>query len=124
MIIKEIPLVEWYDFKCRIPNSRFPVHNISDEGFALKMNDSSMEPLFPKGSLLIFEPIYKELIDRSYILVQLENVEVYIFRQLLIVDNQKYIQALNSEIKEVSFKKVNDKDIILAKLIESRTLQL
>lgn len=124
LIIKDIPLVEWHDFKTMVPNTRFPVHNISDEGFALKMNDSSMEPLFPKDSLLIFEPVYKELIDRAYILVKLENVELYIFRRLLIVDNQRYIQAINPEIKEVSLKKINDNDIILAKLIESRMLQL
>jgi transcriptional regulator with XRE-family HTH domain len=123
MIIKNIPLAQWHDFSSTTPNIKFPVHNISDEGFALKMNDSSMEPLFPKDSLLIFEPFYKELLDRSYILIKLEDIELYIFRQLLIVDNQRYIQAINPEIKEISLKKINTNDIILAKLIESRTLQ-
>jgi len=123
MVIRDVPLVQWDDLKDRIVNSTFPVHNISDTGFALKMNDSSMEPLFPKDAILIFDPIYKLLLDRSYVLIRLEHSTTHVFRQLLIVDNKQYVQAINPEIKEVSLKELTSSDLILAKLIESRTIQ-
>lgn len=123
IVIKNIPLVEWDNIKNKAVNAEFPVHNISDFGFALKMNDSSMEPLFPKDSILIFEPQYNSLLDRSYMLIKLAHSTTHVFRQVLIVDNKRYVQALNPEIREVSLKELTSSDQIIAKLIESRTMQ-
>ncbi len=123
MEIRNISLVTWDNIETTVPNSNFSIHNISDVGFALKMNDSSMEPLFPKNCILIFEPKYKNLPDRSYILVRLENTKQQVFRQLIIVDGTKYIQAINPEIKTISLKQLTNQDTILAKLIESRMIQ-
>ncbi len=123
ILIRDVPLVQWDDLKFKVPNATFPVHNISEAGFALKMNDSSMEPIFPKGAILIFDPKYNLLPDRSYVLVQQEYNTTHIFRQLLIVDSKQYVQAINPEIKEVSLKELTNPNLILAKLIESRTIQ-
>ena len=46
------------------------IGNISDKSFALIMNDHSMEPLFPKNTVLLFDP-FKKSVDRSYVLVSL-----------------------------------------------------
>ncbi len=44
------------------------MQDVSNEAFATIMPDSSMEPLFPRESILIFDPAL-ESVDRSYVLV-------------------------------------------------------
>lgn len=77
--IRNIPLVQWDNIKHRIASTTFPIHNISEARFALKINDSSVEPLFPKDSILIFESIYNLLSDISYVLVQLGQNATHVY---------------------------------------------
>lgn len=69
--------------------------------FALVMEDSSMYPLFPKGTLLIFDP-NKTPKDRGYLLVKKKNQTKPLFRQLLMDGKDQYIKPLSPRFKNIS----------------------
>lgn len=99
--------------------SELVVINVSEDAFALIMPDYSMEPLFQKNSILIFDP--KAVAnDRDYVLVKLHNPESYIFRQLLIDGTNRFIKPLNSEISFAGVKLLEPEDLIIARLVEVR----
>lgn len=101
------------------PDSELVVINVSDHAFALTMPDYSMEPLFQKGATLIFDP-EKEVTDRGYPLIKLHDAKIYVFRQLLVDADQKFIKSLNSDISASSIKMLGPDDEIVAKLVEVR----
>ena len=92
---------------------------ISKESFASKLNDSSMEPLFPRGSMLLFDP-NKPFKDRSFVLVQLQEATVPVFRQLIIDLDQKYLKPLNPDLNAFKMRLLGENDNIIATLVEAR----
>lgn len=94
-------------------------NKISKKSFALIMPDTSMEPLFPRNSVLIFDPDTKPQ-DRSYILVKIHKSNSCVFRQLLINVNHKYLKPLNPDLRSFKMKLLETKDTFLGCLVESR----
>ena len=80
-----------------------------------------MEPLFPYSSMLIFDP-EKPFKDRSYVLVQLNETNTPVFRQLLIDLDQKYLKPLNPDLNVFKMRLIGEKDKIIATLVEARQL--
>lgn len=125
--IKTIPIIAWKDIanireaKEKSEHVVFTV-NTNNDCFALIMHDHSMEPLFPKNTILIFDP-NKEPTDRSYILVKLTSGLPPVFRQILIDIDQRYIKSLNHDFKE-QMRLLNQNDVIIASLLESRISHL
>lgn len=123
--IKLAPLLDWDHLSDLNKASEFAkkfvpiVGNVSKDCFSLLMPDHSMEPLFPEQTILIFDPDKKPY-DRSYVLIQLEEVSVPIFRQLLIDIDKRYLKPLNHELSTYKMRLLGSKDIILATLFESR----
>lgn len=97
------------------------VGNISNQGYATTLEDSSMEPLFSCGSLLIFDP-QKQFKDRSYVLVMLHETNTLVFRQLLIDLDLKYLKPLNPDLNVFKMRAIGEHDKIIATLIEARQL--
>jgi DNA polymerase V len=64
------------------------------EPFALQVIDNSMEPEFKKGNIIIIDPTGLAT-DGAYVLAMVENG--YIFRQLVIENNQHFIQPLHED---------------------------
>jgi transcriptional regulator with XRE-family HTH domain len=121
--VKVIPLLLWDKLGLshnKKDNSELVVINVSDQAFATIMPDYSMEPLFQKGSTLIFDP-EREVTDRNYVLVKLYNPDIYVFRQLLIDVNQKFIKSLNADISAASIRLLHPQDKIIARLVEVRS---
>jgi SOS-response transcriptional repressor LexA len=123
--VKTIPIIHWENAHATEAQHREPLSEIivsgdlSTDTFALVMMDTSMEPLFPKMSLLIFDPS-ATLHDRSYVLVQLAHQTTPIFRQLLIDADQRYLKPLNADLNAFQMRLMNDDDQIIATLVESR----
>lgn len=120
----EIPLLEWKD----LPNLNNPelekkniaaMADLSKECFATAMNDSSMEPQFSKGNILIFDP-EKQISDRSYVLVKLRESNLYIFRQILVDAEYKFLKPLNPDLTASQMRLLDDKDTIIGALVEAR----
>ncbi len=120
--IKKIPLVSWNDL-INAEKSNFLyipfIGNISNQGFATVMPDTSMSPFIRKNSVLIFDPNI-EPFDRSCVLVKIEGANNYVVRELLIDIKHKYLKPLNPDLSTFKMQLLEDKDVIVACLIESR----
>ncbi len=125
--ILEIPLIKWKELKNYIQDQEstelqetIPVLNdLSPKCFAVLMNDSSMEPQFSKGSILILDPD-KEPCDRSYVLVRLGDSKIFIFRQLLIDGDNRFLKPLNPDLSAFNMRLIEDDDKMIAALVEAR----
>lgn len=93
--------------------------DISNHAFALIMPDTSMAPLFQVDSILIFDPTAKPH-DRSYVLVKLHDLNTYVFRQLIIDISHQYIKPLNPDLNVFKMRLLDQKDRIIACLVEAR----
>lgn len=124
--IKTIPIIDWSDINNldkalkKTDNKKVATtSNVSENCFALVMNDYSMDPLFPRKCLLIFEPA-KAPFDRSYVLVKLADKEAPIFRQLIKDVDHSYLKPLNPDLSIYQMRLLEDTDKIIASLLESR----
>lgn len=91
----------------------------SDNAFALQMNDSSMEPYFHKGTILILDP-EKPAKDRGYVLAKIDESNALIFRQILIDGEHQYLKPMNPDLNAFPMRILKKNDKILATLIEFR----
>lgn len=117
-----IPVIPWD----KLPNDfqseqKIFVLSVSGDAFAVDTPDHSMEPIFPKGATLIFDPQVTPS-DRDYVLVRLDKPSVYTFRQLLIDATKRFIKALNPDFGNQGIQALDDSDKIIARLVEVRNV--
>jgi transcriptional regulator with XRE-family HTH domain len=120
--VTSIPIYQWEvlpNQQSAPPIQTITANNTSDKAFALVMPDTSMEPIFPKSSILIFDPEMPAK-DRSYVLAFIKESSLSIFRQLLIDADHKYLKPLNPDLSDFKMRLLDKDDIIIASLIESR----
>lgn len=87
--------------------------------FALIQNDDSMIPLFPEGTELIFNSSIKSH-DKSFVLAYRASTGDFLFRQLLVDDNHRFLKPLNPDPNTYKMSLLDTNDCILATLQESR----
>tara|TARA_R110000868_G_scaffold158036_3_gene385812 strand:- start:68448 stop:69068 length:621 start_codon:yes stop_codon:yes gene_type:complete len=102
-------------------NDHVIVSHIGTQNFATAMRDTSMEPIFPRNTTLIFDK-EKPATDRTYVLVKLHNDKSIIFRQLIIDGKNQYLKPLNPDLTEFSMLQLADADDIMGTLVEARQL--
>ena len=120
----EIPIVAWDALCSPIDTSQATQHivaskSLSKNCFACTMEDSSMEPQFPKDAMLIFDPKQPPT-DRSFVLIRLHDTKLFIFRQLLIDAEHQFLKPLNLDLNHFQMRLLEKHDIIVAKLVEAR----
>jgi len=118
----EIPLIDWLELhnrqdKTATFKNKITICNASEHCFSTRMNDSSMEPVFPKDCILIFDP-NKQVVDRNYVLVKSNQTKNFVFRQILIDGEDKFLKTLHPELNRIKF--LTESDQIIANLIEAR----
>lgn len=121
-----IPIIAWHDltnyFENKLTTKNYlPYTNATDTIFCAQLNDSAMEPAFMTGSNLIFNAAIIAK-DRSYVLAYLKKSNVYLFRQLIMNGDTRYLKALNPDLINFEMRALNADDIVLAVLIESRVI--
>ncbi|MCD8525490.1 MAG: helix-turn-helix domain-containing protein [Gammaproteobacteria bacterium] len=122
--IRAIPIYGWDELKVMSDFNINPVGTVPFFGesgakiFGTILPDTSMEPMFIKNSILIFDP-EKTINDRSYVLVKIKGYQLA-FRQILLDAEDKYLKALNSDLKELQMRLLTDEDQIIGILLESR----
>lgn len=89
------------------------------KAFALTVKDSSMTPLFPPDTQVIFDP-EKPVKDRCYVLVQLENLEEPVFRQIILDAGDKFLKPLSPDLEHFRMHMVEKNDIICGTLVEAK----
>lgn len=124
--ITRLPVVGWNSIldkidgklNCDIVDQTVCDYPVSDPAFAIKMNDSSMQPLFPRGSVLIFDP-QKQPQDRDYCLFFVKKAGTVLFRQLVLDGNKQMLKALNQDLEEF-LRPVDKEDQYIALLVQSK----
>jgi hypothetical protein len=124
-----IPLISWNSLSSSNQsisdkhNGTIIVSNTSEQSFATILEDSSMEPIFYRGSVLIFDA-HRPPKDRSFVLVQLNKKKLFVFRQVLVDLDRKYLKSLNPDLISFPMRLLNDGDKIIATLVEARQLYI
>jgi transcriptional regulator with XRE-family HTH domain len=92
---------------------------VSSVSFALKVFDSAMEPLFPRGTLLIADPdIFPK--DRNYIIALSMGANIPIFRQLIINGPDQFLKPLSPDTEIYRMTRLQNADTILATIVQAR----
>lgn len=127
--VNQVPLLDWQDIKEGISEKVIQSHSkakkilteslVSTEAFALKLKDSSMDPIFPTTSLVIFDP-QRNYQDRHYVLVKLQQYDEPLFRQLIIDAADLFVKPLHPDLKHFRMHMLGQDDIILGVLVEAR----
>lgn len=125
--LRELPLLNfdevmgWYHNKLHenfSPSEKFFCDApVSDRAYILKMNDASMSPQFPIGTLLIIDPSRLPK-DRSFIIAILKNSPVAIFRQLLIDGPHYYIKPISPDFDHFRMTLLKEGDILCGTLVQ------
>jgi len=124
---KEVPIIEWNEVEPYLSNPEafnanelaFADPKLSEETFAITLPDSSMEPYFPKGSLLILDP-KKPAKDRCFVLAKIAESDTLIFRQLLVDGEHQYLKPLNPDLNAFPMRLLKGSDTILGVMVEFR----
>lgn len=93
--------------------------SINPRTFATQMTDSSMDPQFPLGTILIIDP-EKEPQDRRFVLAQLKDPQQIVFRQLIIDGQNRYLKPLSPDLEQFAMNKLTDDDEICGVLVQAR----
>lgn len=124
--VRFFPLLDWQtannlDFgqPITVEKTVIAMPDLNPHCFAMAMNDSSMEPGFSKGNILIFDP-EKNPKDRSHVLVKLAESQQLIFRQILIDAEHRYLKPLNPDLSHFGMRLLEDQDKVLGVLVEAR----
>lgn len=123
-----VPIISWeeavqwpenIDRTAQRPDPILMPHPVNENTFALVMEDSSMSPQFPKGTVLVIDPnrSYK---DRSYVLLKMQDHERAVFRQLLLDARQYYLKCLSPDLDGVRAELLKDDVKICGTLIQAR----
>lgn len=120
----QIPVISWSEAggdlkKVDIFEKEFiTLDSTSAKGiFALKMTGSSMEPIFPENTILIFDT-NKEPVDGDYCLLQLSDRKAPAFKQLFEDAGAHFCRSINPSFDD--FKALTSKDKVLAVLLQAR----
>lgn len=125
--IFKVPLLSWVEVldwpanKNAIKNSESILTdaNVSQNGFALRVKDVSMDPVFPKNSLLIVDPA-RQPKDRSYVIAKLMNHHEAIFRQLLVNAGDHYLKPLSPDFEQFEMTHLGLNDKILSVVVQAK----
>src|SRR3990167_11545190 len=125
---KEVPIIFWDQIEEYLTSPEeynvteyiFADQTLSNTTFATILPDSSMEPYFPKNSLLILDPNPSELLlDRCFVLVK-TDAKVPLFRQLIIDGEHQYLKPMNPDLNAFPMRLLKKTDQVLGVMIEFR----
>lgn len=126
--LHKIPYIDFREVKCLgveeaiLNTEKYISVDLSSQKkyFATSMYDDSMEPKFPKGTILVFEKT-EVAVSGDFCLLKGDNNH-YMFRQVIINSmDKKYIKCLNPNDGDFSAISLPINFYVLATLLESRT---
>lgn len=124
---KHIPIIPWNDVENYLndpENYQAEKHTFADqdmpcESFAVISQDFSMEPHFPKGSLLILNPNFA-IQDSCFVLTKIAESKSTVFRKLLLDGEYKYLRPTSPDLKSFPPYLLSNEDRVLGGMIEVR----
>jgi SOS-response transcriptional repressor LexA len=91
--------------------------NVTEHAFAVRVEDNTMKPRYPEGTLLIIEPSLRAH-DKDFALVHVDGQKKAQFKQVLFDGEDLYLKPLN---KDFEIKKVDGNYAILGIMVQSLT---
>jgi SOS-response transcriptional repressor LexA len=124
---KKIPLLtweqatKWADGKYDVNDNEqlFTDAKVGKHAYALAVKDASMEPLFPKDTLLIIDPD-KIPKDRCFVIATVTNYPEVLFRQLLIDGPYQYLKPISPDFDRFKMMLLDKNDSISGVLVQAR----
>ena len=125
--IRAIPIIQWDMLMHWPPDDVKNLHlkeilldkKVADNAFALVVQDSLMEPMFPQDALLIFDS-GKSPMDRDFVVAHDSRDNSILFNRLFIDNHQTYIKQNLTDGNVQLIKLDLDTDQIIGTLIEVR----
>lgn len=124
----ELPLLSW-DEACeyetlgaeeRAAKKRILTEmKVSDAAYALTMQDSSMEPVYPAGTVMIVDPKL-ELKDRHYVIVKLKGESRAIIRWVTTDGRDYFLKLLNPDLSGSGLVKLTTEDKVLGVVVQAK----
>ena len=101
----QVPLFTW-EQATRVPeidpkeadSSISTDYKVSEYAYALRISDSTMEPQFPRNSIVIIDPAF-EPVDREFAMVHIHDQARVTFKQVLLDGEKTYLKPLNSDFQ-------------------------
>lgn len=123
----KIPLLTWEEALGWPTKKKLLTHDdyiltdaiVGNHGYALKIKDASMDPVFPKDTILIADPD-KPAKDRGFVIVKLANYPQAIFRQLLLDAGDRYLKSLSPDLEQYKMTRLDDEDHILSVVVQAK----
>lgn len=121
----KVPLLSWEQAICwpeeftstEIQSYISTESNVSEKAFAVKMEDNTMFPRYPKGTTLIIEPSI-EIKDKDFALIHVTGEDKAQFKQALLDGHELYLKPLNSDFE---IKKIDAGRRVLGIMVQSLT---
>lgn len=90
--------------------------HLSENAYALKVRDNTMEPRFPEGMLVIVEPALQPE-NRDFAIAHIDGQKLPTFKQVLLDGNMAYLKPINPDFQPVPLDK---KHRFLGVVVQSR----
>ena len=91
--------------------------NVTDKAFAVRMEDHTMEPQYPKDTLMVFEPSIPPS-NKDIVAIHVEGQDKIQVKQLMLDGNDVYLKPLNSDFE---INRIHSPHRILGVLVQSLT---
>ncbi len=122
---KKIPLLNWMQtiawpetlLTSEVATCISTEANVSEKAFAIRMEDNTMLPLYPKDSILIIDPELPAQ-DKDFVVVHLHGHNKVQFKQALMDGPDLYLKPLNTDFE---IKRVETPYTIKGVLVQSLT---
>jgi len=90
--------------------------HVSKNSYAVQLNDSTMQPRFAPGTLLIIDPEYSPE-NQDFVVAQIHHQKTATFKQFLIDGETRYLKPLNPDFPII---KMGADDCILGTMVQAR----
>lgn len=91
--------------------------NVTDKAFAVRMEDHTMEPQYPKDTLMVFEPSIPPS-NKDIVAIHVEGQNKIQVKQLMLDGNDVYLKPLNDDFE---INRIHNPYRILGVLVQSLT---
>lgn len=123
--LRSVPLLSWDQVSHWPKLKKMPIGSdcvytdlvLSQQGFAVKVQDTTMRPRFPEETLLLVEPEIKPT-DRSYVIFKMAHKPQAVFRQFFTDGNSYYLNPMNPAFEKLV---IGSEDICLGVVVQIRT---
>lgn len=123
--INKVPLLDWIEVQnwiehdATIVPSKWVITDVTItlKGFALKVLDDAMDPVFPRSTTLIIDPD-KPVKHLNFVIAQVNTAVRPIFRQFIAIKHNAYLKPLNPDTNYYNIIKINNTDKVLGKVIQ------